>query len=133
MEIVRLGTRHPTTLPQRVLPALCAILARHPPLCVMTHFNHPRECTPVADHATGRLCAAGGVLSNQMVLMRGINDDAVTVRELNHRLLRIRIRPYRMYHCDLAAGTSHFRVPPRGRVDDPAGAPGLAPVNCADS
>jgi len=77
---------------------------------VNTHFNHPKECTAEAFEAARRLADAGCVLGNQMVLLKGINDDAKTVLELNHKLLLMRIRPYYIYQCDLAKGISHFRT-----------------------
>jgi lysine 2,3-aminomutase len=111
VSIIRLGTRHPTTMPQRITPALCAVLAKHPPIFVMTHFNHPRECTPQAARACQMLADAGCVLNNQTVLMRGINDDTETLKDLHRWLLAARCRPYRLYHCDFTEGVRHFRVP----------------------
>lgn len=109
--MIRLGTRHPTTLPQRITPALCRVLARFPPLYVMTHFNHPRECTPAAATALARLVDAGCVLANQSVLLKGINDDAAVLTALHDWLLAHRCRPYRLYHCDFEEGLRQFRVP----------------------
>ncbi|MFT5683558.1 MAG: lysine 2,3-aminomutase [Myxococcota bacterium] len=111
VSIIRIGSRHPTTMPQRITPALCAVLAKHPPIFVMTHFNHPRECTPQAARACQMLVDAGCVLSNQTVLMRGINDDVATLDALHRWLLAQRCRPYRLYHCDFTEGVRHFRVP----------------------
>jgi lysine 2,3-aminomutase len=111
LEILRLATRNPVTLPQRIDPALCQMLARHGPIYVNTHFNHPKECTPEAAAALACMADHGLVLGNQMVLLKGINDDADTVRTLNHWLLRQRCRPYYMFQCDVAEGTAHFRVP----------------------
>jgi len=110
VEIVRIGTRNPTSLPQRVTPALAEVLSRHPPIYVMTHFNHPRECTTEAAKSVAMLVRAGCVMANQSVLLRGVNDDAEILRELSRRLLAMRIRPYRLFQCDLSEGTSHFRV-----------------------
>ncbi len=110
VEIVRLGTRNPVTLPQRIDEALAAMLRCHRPVYVNTHFNHPKECTPEAALALERLADAGCVLGNQMVLLRGINDEAETVRRLNRWLLRHRCRPYYILHCDLAPGVAHFRT-----------------------
>jgi lysine 2,3-aminomutase len=110
VEILRLGTRNLVTLPQRVTDDLVRVLRRHHPIYVNSHFNHPKECTAEAFEAARRLADAGCVLGNQMVLLKGINDDPRTVLELNHRLLMMRIRPYYIYQCDLAKGISHFRT-----------------------
>jgi lysine 2,3-aminomutase len=110
VEIIRLGTRNLVTLPQRVTDDLVHVLRRHHPVYVNTHFNHPKECTAEAFEAARRLADVGCVLGNQMVLLKGINDDPRTVLELNHKLLLLRIRPYYIYQCDLAKGISHFRT-----------------------
>ena len=109
--ILRIGTRHPTTLPQRITSELCTILREHGPIYIMTHFNHPRECTPEASEALTQLADAGCVLSNQTVLLKGINDNAQTLQTLNKWLLYNRCRPYRLFHCDYTQGVGHFRVP----------------------
>lgn len=109
--ILRIGTRHPTTLPHRITPELCAILKDHGPIYIMTHFNHPKECTIEASRALSRLTNAGCVLSNQTVLLNGINDNARTLQTLNKWLLYNRCRPYRLFHCDYTQGVGHFRVP----------------------
>ncbi len=111
VEIFRLGTRNLVTLPQRVTDDFVAMLRRHHPVYVNTHFNHPRECTREAFEAARRLADAGCALGNQMVLLKGINDDPRTVLELNHKLLLMRVKPYYIYQCDLAKGISHFRTP----------------------
>ena len=111
VEIFRLGTRNLVTLPQRITDDLVRMLRRHHPVYVNTHFNHPRECTAEAYEAARRLADAGCALGNQMVLLRGVNDDPRIVKDLNHRLLMMRIRPYYIYQCDLAQGISHFRTP----------------------
>jgi len=111
VEIFRLGTRNIVTLPQRVTDDLVYMLRRHHPIYVNTHFNHPRECTAEAFEAARRLADAGCAIGNQMVLLRGVNDDPAIVKELNHKLLLMRIRPYYIYQCDLARGISHFRTP----------------------
>lgn len=108
--VLRIGTRHPTTLPQRITKDLANILAKYPPIYVMTHFNHPKECTPQAQRSLQLLAEAGCVLSNQAVLLKGINDDAKTLHKLHLWLLQNRCRPYRLYHCDYSEGVSHFRV-----------------------
>ena len=111
VSIIRIGTRQPTTLPQRITPELCELLARFQPIYIMTHFNHPKECTPEAAQALEALANAGCVLSNQAVLMRGINDDAEILSQLHKWLLAHRCRPYRLYHCDYTEGTQQFRTP----------------------
>lgn len=111
IEIFRLGTRNLVTLPQRITDDLCAMLRKHQPVYVNTHFNHPKECTAEAFDAARRLADAGCVIGNQMVLLKGVNDEPKTVMDLNHRLLLMRIRPYYIYQCDLAKGISHFRTP----------------------
>ena len=111
IEIFRLGTRNLVTLPQRVTDDFVYMLRRHHPVYVNTHFNHPKECTAEAFEAARMLADAGCVIGNQMVLLKGINDDPKTVLELNHKLLLMRIRPYYIYQCDLSKGISHFRTP----------------------
>jgi lysine 2,3-aminomutase len=111
VEIFRLGTRNLVTLPQRVTDDFVAMLRGHHPVYVNTHFNHPKECTAEAFEAARRLADAGCVIGNQMVLLKGVNDDPRTVMELNHKLLLMRIRPYYIYQCDLSKGISHFRTP----------------------
>jgi lysine 2,3-aminomutase len=111
VEIFRLGTRNLVTLPQRVTEDFVRMLRKHHPVYVNTHFNHPKECTAESFEAARRLADAGCVIGNQMVLLKGVNDDPKTVMELNHKLLLMRIRPYYIYQCDLAKGISHFRTP----------------------
>jgi lysine 2,3-aminomutase len=111
VEIVRLGTRLPVTLPQRVTPELCRMLERYHPLWLNTHFNHPRELTAEAAEACDRLTRAGIPLGNQSVLMRGINDDVEVMKQLCEGLVRMRVRPYYCYQSQLLEGTGHFRVP----------------------
>ena len=111
VEIFRLGTRNLVTLPQRVTEDFVRMVKRYHPVYVNTHFNHPRECTAEAFEACRRLADAGCVIGNQMVLLKGVNDDPKTVKELNHKLLLMRVRPYYIYQCDLAQGISHFRTP----------------------
>ncbi|HEY7724124.1 MAG TPA: KamA family radical SAM protein [Anaeromyxobacteraceae bacterium] len=111
VEIFRLGTRNLVTLPQRITDDLVRMLRRHQPVYVNTHFNHPKECTAEAFEAARRLADGGCAIGNQMVLLKGINDDPRTVMELNHKLLLMRVRPYYIYQCDLAKGISHFRTP----------------------
>ena len=111
VEIVRIGTRMPVTAPQRVTPELCAVLRRHHPLWLNTHFNHPFELEPAATRAAmDRLADAGVPLGNQAVLLSGVNDDAATMTALSHALVRARCRPYYLYACDMAEGVGHFRA-----------------------
>jgi lysine 2,3-aminomutase len=110
VEILRLGTRLPVTLPFRVTDALVRMLARHHPIWVNTHFNHPRELTPEAAEACDRLSRAGIPVGNQSVLLRGINDDASTMKALCEGLVRMRVRPYYCYQAQLLEGTAHFRT-----------------------
>jgi lysine 2,3-aminomutase len=111
VEIFRLGTRNLVTLPQRVTDDFVRMLRPHHPVYVNTHFNHPKECTAEAFEAARKLADAGCVIGNQMVLLKGVNDDPAVVKELNHKLLLMRIRPYYIYQCDLSKGISHFRTP----------------------
>ncbi len=111
VEIVRLGTRLPVTLPFRVTDALCRVLARFHPIWVNTHFNHPKELTEEAAEACDRLSRAGVPVGNQSVLLRGINDDEATLKALCEGLVRMRVRPYYCYQAQLLEGTEHFRVP----------------------
>jgi lysine 2,3-aminomutase len=111
VEIFRLGTRNLVTLPQRVTDDFVRMLREHHPVYVNTHFNHPKECTAEAFEAARRIADAGCPIGNQMVLLKGVNDDPAIVKELNHKLLLMRIRPYYIYQCDLAKGIGHFRTP----------------------
>jgi lysine 2,3-aminomutase len=110
IEVIRLCTRNPVTLPQRITPELVEALRPYHPLFVSTHFNHPAEGTPEAGQALRRLADAGFSVGNQMVLLSGINDDAATVEALGRWLLRQRCRPYYMFQCDPVAGTAHLRT-----------------------
>lgn len=107
---IRIGTRIPCTLPSRVTPELAAMLRQFHPLYLNTHFNHPAEITPEAERACALLADAGIPLGCQTVLLRGVNDDAQTMRQLLYALLRIRVRPYALYQADLTRGTGHFRT-----------------------
>jgi len=111
VEIIRIGSRVPVTLPQRVTPGLCRILERHGPLWLVTQFNHPHEITPEAARACERLLRCGLPVNNQTVLLRGVNDQADTIKSLCQGLLRIRVRPYYLHQCDPVAGADHFRTP----------------------
>jgi lysine 2,3-aminomutase len=111
VEIVRIGTKIPAVLPQRITPQLTRMLKRHHPLWMSLHFTHPDECTPEAARACQRLADAGIPLGSQTVLLKGINDSVATMADLVHELMRIRVRPYYLYQCDPISGSSHFRTP----------------------
>jgi lysine 2,3-aminomutase len=111
VEVIRLGTRNPVTLPQRITDRLCEVLAEARPVYLHTHFNHPRELGADARQALRMLLDAGCVLGNQMVLLKGVNDDADTVLDLNRQLLASGCRPYYILQCDMAEGITHFRTP----------------------
>ena len=111
VELIRLGTRLPVTLPFRVTDALCRMLERHHPIWVNTHFNHPKELTPRRRRPATGCTRAGIPVGNQSVLLRGINDDVATMKALCEGLVRMRVRPYYCYQAQLLEGTAHFRVP----------------------
>lgn len=113
VEIIRLGTKMPCVLPQRITPKLCKMIKKYHPIYVNTHFNHPWECTPEAEKACAMLADAGCPVGNQAVLMKGVNDDADVMLELHRKLLKMRVRPYYIYQADLTKGTNHFRTPVR--------------------
>lgn len=110
VEIIRIGTRTPVVLPQRITPELCAMLKKHHPVWVNTHFNHPRELTPESQRACAMLADAGIPLGNQSVLLRGVNDCPYIMRRLVNGLVYLRVRPYYIYQCDLSLGLAHFRT-----------------------
>jgi len=111
IEFVRIGSRVPIFLPQRITPELCALLRKHHPLWMSVHVNHPRELTVEVRDALGRLADAGIPLGNQSVLLRGVNDEPETMKTLVHKLLVCRVRPYYLYQLDLINGSSHLQVP----------------------
>jgi lysine 2,3-aminomutase len=111
VEMIRIGSRVPVTLPERITPELCNLLARFQPLYLNTHFNHPLEIVPASVKACKLLADAGISLGNQTVLLGGVNDDPDVMSELCRGLLRMRVRPYYLHHLDQARGTAHFRVP----------------------
>lgn len=111
IEFVRLGTRIPIFLPQRITPELCAILKKHHPLWMSIHTNHPRELTAEVRDALGMLADHGVPLGNQSVLLRGVNDSLPVMKSLVQKLLRCRVRPYYLYQCDLIKGSAHLRAP----------------------
>ena len=110
VEIIRIGTRVPVFLPQRITPELVEMLRRYHPLWMNIHVNHPKEITPELMRACAMLADAGIPLGNQSVLMAGINDHPDTIRKLCHELVKMRVRPYYLYQCDLVAGAGHFRT-----------------------
>jgi lysine 2,3-aminomutase len=110
IEIIRIGTRVPAFLPQRITDELCDLLRRYHPLWINVHFNHPKELAPEVTHALRKLADAGIPLGNQSVLLAGINDQIEIQKELLHKLVRNRVRPYYLYQCDLVKGAGHFRT-----------------------
>lgn len=110
LEIIRIGSRIPCHLPERITPELCETLRRYHPLYINTHFNHPVELTPEAVASLGMLADAGIPLGCQTVLLKGVNDDPDVMKELMQRLLTARVRPYYIYMCDNVAGVEHFKT-----------------------
>ncbi len=110
VEIIRLGSRTPVVLPQRITDDLVNMLKKYHPIWLNTHFNHPKEITPESKAACEKMANAGIPLGNQSVLLRGINDCTHIMRELVHGLVKIRVRPYYIYQCDLSMGIEHFRT-----------------------
>jgi len=111
VEIIRIGTRFPVVLPQRIDDELCQMLSKYGPIWLNTHFNHPREITPQAAAACDRLVRSGVPINNQSVLLRGVNDSVETQTRLCHGLLRTKVRPYYLFQCDEVQGTEHLRTP----------------------
>ncbi len=111
IEIIRIGTRFPVVLPQRIDDELCNMLSTYGPIWLNTQFNHPRELTPESAAACDRLLRAGVPVSNQSVLLRGINDNVETQTKLCNGLLKIKVRPYYLFQCDEVQGTEHLRTP----------------------
>ncbi|MGE3953778.1 MAG: KamA family radical SAM protein [Parachlamydiales bacterium] len=148
VEFIRIGSRIPIFMPQRITPELCAVFQRHRPLWISLHTNHPRECTLELKEACHRLTASGVIMGNQSVLLRGVNDDAATIRSLSHRLLQMGVTPHYLFQGDLITGSAHLRTPistglkiirelrghtssyaiPQLAIDDPAGG-GKIPLN----
>jgi len=110
VEFVRIGTKVPVVTPQRITPKFVEMLRRYHPVWMSIHFMHPRELTPEVVEACARLVDGGVPLGSQTVLMRGVNDDVPTMKELMHRLLKARVRPYYIYQCDPISGSSHMRT-----------------------
>jgi len=117
VEFIRIGSRIPVFLPQRITPALCEIFKKHGPIWVSIHTNHPKEATAELRDACERLSFAGVPLGNQSVLLKGINDDVEVMTALVHRLLRMRVRPYYIYQMDLITGGAHFKVDVRKGIE----------------
>jgi lysine 2,3-aminomutase len=110
IEIIRIGSRVPVTLPQRITSGLCKILRKNHPFYINTHFNHPIEVTEESKQACEMLVDSGIPVGNQTVLLRGVNDNPEIMRELMKKLLLIRVKPYYIYQADLVYGTDHFRT-----------------------
>ncbi|MEM4244801.1 MAG: KamA family radical SAM protein [Candidatus Nanoarchaeia archaeon] len=110
VEIIRIGTRVPCVLPQRIDQELCDMLKKYHPIYINTHFNHPSEITPESKKACEMLADAGIPLGNQTVLLKGVNDNAEVLKELFKKLLTIRVKPYYIYQADMVKGTDHFRT-----------------------
>ncbi len=111
VEIVRIGSRTPVVCPQRITDDLVNMLKKYHPIWLNTHFNHPQEVTKEATEACAKLANAGIPLGNQTVLLRGVNDCVYTMKKLVHELVKMRVRPYYIYQCDLSMGIEHFRTP----------------------
>jgi lysine 2,3-aminomutase len=111
VEIVRIGTKVPAVLPQRITPKLVRMLRQYHPLWMSLHFTHPDECTPEASRSCEMLADAGIPLGSQTVLLKDINDNVDTMRSLMHKLMQMRVKPYYLYQCDPITGSAHFRTP----------------------
>ncbi len=110
VEIIRIGTRTPVVMPQRITDGLVSMLRKYHPIWINVHFNHPNEITPDSERALAKLADAGIPLGNQSVLLRGVNDCPQVMKKLVHLLVKNRVRPYYIYQCDLSEGLSHFRT-----------------------
>ena len=111
VEIIRIGSRVPVVLPQRITDDLVNMLKKYHPIWLNTHFNHSNEVTPESVEACNKLANAGVPLGNQSVLLRGVNDCPNVMKKLVHNLVKMRVRPYYIYQCDLSMGLEHFRTP----------------------
>ncbi len=111
VEMIRIGTKVPAVLPQRITPHLVRMLRRYHPVWMSLHFTHPDECTPETARACNMLADAGIPLGSQTVLLKGINDNVPTMKQLMHGLIKMRVRPYYLYQCDPISGSAHFRTP----------------------
>lgn len=130
VEIIRIGTRTPVVLPQRITPELCTMLSQYHPIWINTHFNHPKELTKEAVEACSKLANVGIPIGNQSVLLRGVNDSVEVMKELLHKLVKARVRPYYLYQCDLSYGLSHFRTPVQTGIDIIKGLRGFTSGYC---
>ena len=110
VEIVRIGTKVPMVMPQRITPKLIKILKRYKPIYMSLHATHPDEITKESSLALNRISDAGVVLGSQTVLLKGVNDSVETLTSLFHKLLKVRVKPYYLYQCDPIIGTAHFRT-----------------------
>jgi lysine 2,3-aminomutase len=110
VEIIRIHTRMPHHLPERITPELCKMISKHHPVFVNVHFNHPAELTPATEKALARLANAGCPLGSQTVMLKGVNDDPAIIKELMQKLVKNRVRPYYLYMADPVAGAEHFRT-----------------------
>lgn len=110
VEFIRIGSRIPVFMPQRITPELCNVLKEHGPIWMSIHVNHPKECTIELKEACAKLSMSNVILGNQSVLLKGVNDHADILRSLSHRLLQMGVRPYYLYQCDLITGSAHFRT-----------------------
>lgn len=110
VEFIRMGTKVPMVLPQRITEALTSVLKKYHPLWLSIHINHPRELTTESKAACEKLADAGLPLGSQTVLLKGVNDNVETMKELMHGLLKIRVKPYYLFHCDPISGSAHFRT-----------------------
>jgi len=117
VDIIRIGTRVPVVLPMRITGELLSMLKKYQPIWINTHFNHPKEITPESERACEAIVDAGIPLGNQSVLLRGINDNAETMKELVLKLVHMRVRPYYLYQCDMSRGISHFRTDVQTGID----------------
>lgn len=110
VEIIRIGTKVPVVLPQRITPELLSMLKKHHPLFMSIHFTHPEELTPETSRACNMIADAGIPMGSQTVLLKGVNDNVETFKKLMQGLLKMRVRPYYLYQCDPIPGSSHFRT-----------------------
>lgn len=117
VEFIRIGSRIPVFLPQRITPEFCEIFKKHGPIWMSIHVNHPNECTHDLRQACENLSFAGVPIGNQSVLLKGVNNDAAVMKSLIHRLLMMRVRPYYLYQCDLITGSAHLRADPREGIE----------------
>jgi lysine 2,3-aminomutase len=117
LEIIRIGSKMPCVLPQRITPKLCNMIKKYHPVYVNTHFNHPWEVTPESKKACEMLADAGIPVGNQTVLMKGVNDDPAVIKELMQKLLFMRVKPYYLYMADETKGANHFRTSIRKGIE----------------